>query len=54
MDFLDDIMSFIDKYMKLELEKYVSNKFDILQEIKVIIFDVANENYGTKNLNEKI
>jgi hypothetical protein len=41
--------------MKLDLDEYVENKFDALEEIVIVILDITiiNKNYENEDLNEK-
>ena len=55
INLFDDIIGFIDEYMKLDLDEYVENKFDALEEIVIVILDITiiNKNYENEDLNEK-
>ena len=55
INLFDDIIGFIDEYMKLDLDEYVDNKFDALEEIVIVILDITiiNKNYENEDLNEK-
>lgn len=52
MDIYDDIIDFINKCMKYEIDKYVDNELLALEEIVVFILDILTEKYETENLNE--
>ena len=55
INLFNDITGFIDEYMKLDLDKYVDNKFNALEEIVIVILDITiiNKKYENEELNEK-
>lgn len=55
INLFNDITGFIDEYMKLDLDKYVDNKFNALEEIVIVILDITiiNKKYENEDLNEK-
>ena len=52
MNLYDDIINFINECVKFDIDKYVDNKLNALEETVIFILDIVSEKYEIEKLNE--